>query len=44
MKMLGLLRWLLVVFPLILLAGKCIDQDQLVRDANGNWKRVLSPA
>lgn len=40
MKKFGLLRWLLLIFPLVLLAGKCIDQDQLVRDANGNWTIV----
>src|SRR5437879_4201006 len=34
------LRWLLVLIPLIFFAGKCIDQDQLVRDANGNWSIV----
>lgn len=40
MKTLKTLRWLLLAVPLVLIAAKCIDQDQLVRDASGNWTIV----
>jgi hypothetical protein len=40
MKLLRNIPWLLLAFPLILLAGKCVDQHQLMRDANGNWTIV----
>jgi len=36
----GSLRWLIALAPLLLIAARCVENETLYRDSNGNWTLV----